>query len=302
MANSENNNLSLQLSIITNLAIADGRRQNRAQLKIEKEGAPAKDVRVVLDLDGSAVFTSSMSGIYTLSTGEDGTITVDFVDTVAETVTLICFPVEEKQNIVSEVFEFLAESKVLKIDKVQTKNHSLYFGEPNIMWDGASFFINVIGGSGSLTWAIKEGEEQAIKLRSDDFGSAEVIAVSPFTGSRSITATDKVTGETVTHTFTVTDYLSLSTEKHTLSEVLEHDAQRLLSRSKFADLYEQWGKLSDYPGWLPDTLYWTNEYQIDTGMATYFNSTTGIFTQSSFIISGAEIEQGLALINDQVLS
>jgi len=69
--------------------------------------------------------------------------------------------------------------------------------------------------------------------------------------------------------------------------------KKLLSKSTLKSLYEQWGDLSTYSEWLPNTPYWTSEYNLIGNKVTVMNSSTGIFVEESFINYGEIIVQGL---------
>lgn len=285
--------LTLRLEKVKNNAVSDGKDINTVGLYIESKDAPVANIRVVFEVDGAAIFVNSRAGVYATSSNQDGFVEVSFTSTQIEHVELSCFIVEDKQNVVFTDFDFIKIRDIFKIERVQSRNQTLYYGEPTIIWEGASILLHTSGGSGEVEWSVGDEKKNNISLVSDDYGSAEATAVSYFTGSCEIIAKDKVTGETSNHIFDVHNYLYPTKTKTGLQEVIQDKDKKLLSKSTLKSLYEQWGDLSTYSEWLPNTPYWTSEYNLIGNKVTVMNSSTGIFVEESFINYGEIIVQGL---------
>lgn len=298
MANVKNTNSTLKLNSEKESAVADGQDINTISLLVENnKGEAVTNLRVVFTVDGQAVFVNNMTGTYVANTDNGGIISLDIVDTAVENVTVSCFPVDQKDNIAQLELVFTEVRQIFKIERVQTKSQTLYPGEPTIIWDSASFLIETSGGSGEVEWSFAGDYEGELKLQQDDYGAAEVTALSWFVGSRTVKATDKVTGETAEHTFNITDYISISREIIGLTDALSEPDKNLLTVSKFKRLYDQWGDLSQYNGWKPDTFYWTDEYNLNANKAICFNSSTGIFIEGGYMSFGDIVLQGFVYID-----
>ncbi len=285
--------LTAELTKVRDNASANGKDANRVSLSITRGGQPAEGIRVVFNVDGNAIFVNNRSGVYSAESDSHGLITLDFIDELVENVNLTSFIVEQKEETFSAEFNFVAAQGDFKIDRVQTKNQTLYYNEPTIIWDGASFILMTSCGSGEVTWEISGEDREGIRLESDEYGSAEVTAISAFVGVRSITARDKSTGETATHAFNITHYIEPGAEKITLLDAVQNKENNpLLPKSALRMLYDQWGDLSSYNGWLPNTFYWSDEYKLSANTAWSFNDSTGIFVEDSYQSFGVPSEQG----------
>ncbi|MFU9137856.1 Ig-like domain-containing protein [Erwinia tasmaniensis] len=285
--------MTLRLEKVKNNAVSDGRDINTVGLYIESKDAPVANIRVVFEVDGAAIFVTSRAGVYATSSNQDGFVEVSFTSTKIEHVELSCFIVEDKQNVVFTGFDFIKIRDIFKIDRVQSRNQTLYYGEPNFIWEGASILLHTSGGSGEVEWSVGDEKKNNISLVSDDYGSAEATAISYFTGSCEVIAKDKVTGETSNHIFYVHNYLYPTKNKIGLQEVIQDKDKRLLSKSALKTIYDQWGDLSVYSEWLPNTPYWTSQYNLIANKVTVMNSSTGIFVEEPFINYGEIIMQGL---------
>lgn len=286
MANLRNINYTLKLSSEKESAVADGKDINTILLHVENNGEAVSNLRVVFTVDGQAAFVNNLTGTYVANTDSLGMISLDIFDTEIETVTLSCFPVDQDENIAQLELVFTEVLQIFKIERVQTKSQTLYPGEPTIIWDSASFLVETSGGSGEIEWSFTGDYEGELKLAQDDYGAAEVTALSWFVGSRTVKVTDKVTGETAEHTFNISDYIYISPETIGLIDALNIPDKNLLAVDKLKTLYDQWGDLSQYNGWEPDAFYWTSEYNLNINKATCFNSSTGIFIEDGYMSFG----------------
>lgn len=293
MANETNIHYTLKLDSKKESAVADGKDVNTISLHVaSNEGEDVANLRVVFTVDGQAIFVNNQTGTYVANTDSGGVISLDIADTTVENVTVSCFPVEQKETIAQLELIFTEVQEIFKIELVQTKSQTLYPGEPTIIWDSASFLIETSGGSGEVEWSFVGDHNGEFKLQQNDYGAAEITALSWFLGSLTVKATDKVTGETAEHTFNISDYIYISREKIGLTDALNEPDKNLLSVDKFKKLYDQWGYLSQYNGWEPDSFYWTNEYNLNSNKATCFNSYTGIFIEGGYISFGEVVLQG----------
>lgn len=292
MKDAQISELTIRLEKVKDNAVSDSTDINTVALYIERNEAPVANIRVVFEVGGSAIFVNSKAGVYATSSDQDGFIEVSFTNNQIEKVELSCFVVEDKQIVVFTEFNFIEIREIFRIDRVQSKNQTLYYGEPTYIWDGASILLHTSGGSGEVEWSVSDALKNNVSLVGDDYGSAEATAVSYFTGDCEIIAKDKVTGETSNHIFDIHKYIYPGKTKIGLTEILLDKDKELLSKSMLKSLYDQWGDLSTYSEWLPDTAYWTGEYNLIGVTATLMNSSTGIFVEESFINYGESILHG----------
>lgn len=299
MSNNALKKLKLTILNKKDNAPCNGTETNGFILKVEDSHGPVENIRMIFNVDGSAIFTSSHSGIYSSFTNELGEISVSFTDSEEEEVRVYCFPAEQRDSYIEETFTFVPVREIFLIDAARTQNHTLYFNEPSVIWNGASFSVTTKGGSGEVEWHLSGAEKESVGLKVDKSGAAEITAISPFKGTISVTAKDKVTGETATHSFTVSHYITLSSDLITLSEILEDERKKLIAPAIFNIIYDQWGNLADYNGWLSDEFYWTSEYDTNTMQARLFNSSTGITVYDSYVANGQEIQKAQAYIENK---
>ncbi len=288
--------ISVQLEVLVDGVPANGLESNQVRAKVLSiDKQPLANQRVVFSIkEGSALFKENQLALYAVETDRFGQALADVTNTIAEDVVLTCSVISASEIQAIETLLFTEVHEKFKIKSVQTLNHSLFVGEPTVVWTGASFEIITEGGTGSANWQVVSQQEY-IHIQNGLHGSVIVEIVGPFIGECKIIGRDETTEEEIEYRFSVGHYLFNYRDVKPLSEAISNAPDnKLVPKEVLNSLYAQWGSMLDYTGWTNHILeYWTNQYSMIENDATVFDISTGLSRKISTLTpEGAEIERG----------
>lgn len=134
-------------------AFADGKASNSITFTLQdsETGEALRNTRLVCIIKGQAIFTENKATLYSATTNNEGEVTVHLVSEVERLISVSCFLASSPANVLNADVCFVKPLEVFKINEIKTLNHTLYYGEPSIVWTGASFLITTRGGSGEVS-------------------------------------------------------------------------------------------------------------------------------------------------------
>lgn len=290
-----NENKARLAFVVTNDgAVADGKASNSITFSVQdsETGEALRNNRLVCIIKGQAIFTENKATLYSATTNNQGEVTVHVISEAVGLVNVSCFLANSPANVLNADVSFVKPLDAFQIHEIKTLNHTLYYGEPSVVWTGASFVITTRGGSGEVIWSVLDNVND-IELQATPDGAAQITVKAPFIGSRRVEGVDAQTQERIVYQFMVRNFVELVSQEGSLESVLIDANKQLLSKEIFSSLYQQWGNLASYEGWLPSN-YWVDQYSIEANTAQVFNSKTGITTKQAILVNDVAKLSGIA--------
>ena len=248
----------LTLSVITDNATANGQTYNNVMASVTnpENSAPVPGANVMFTVSGSALFSN---GTTTLSgrTNSEGQFFASLSNTVVENVQVTAVSGADTATV---QIHFAEQQAPLTITRVFNKNKTIPRGEPTIAWHGAMLYIEAAGGSGNYEWAVTEG--------------SDVLSVTDSHSNQATLHFESVTAQSAERTYVVTlnDGADVIEYSFTLNQYFTQFGQwegyDVLNSDKYPpisvlqELYNQWGNMRNYEGWLPSnevSHYWSND-------------------------------------------
>lgn len=243
---------------------------------------PVTNIDVQFKVDnGSAVFSETQSNIAKAVTSTRGIAEVHVTDTVSEKVNITCTVLSDSASTASQEMSFRPATESFSITSARNINHTFLLGEPSIAWASAEFLIMTEGGSGKgIKWTI-ENNAPEVTVASQD----TTTGVATFRGyprsAITIIATDTLTNESDTYSFTIRHFINMSVGEVSLKSAIKSHGSYLLSPTVYSSMYKQWGDFTRYPIWSSiknkKQNFWTNEYGLIS--ATVFNISKGTLSE-----------------------
>ncbi|WP_413492394.1 hypothetical protein [Morganella psychrotolerans] len=236
------------------------------------------DISVICKVNGSAIFKESNSPILKTKTNEVGEVAIHITNSKSENniVEVYLFDMPDIKENAS--ISFHDEITPIKISHVTNINHTFNKGEPSIAWVGAYFYIETTGGLGKVEWHFDESDFLLIENEDEDKNKSKVTILKEIKSVLTLVGTDDITNEKVTFNLNIKKFILMSEKNVKYKDLLiNKDAYDILDKMSYELLYQEWGKISSYPGWGDNEEYWTEKHNTLLGTVYIFNLDTGFY-------------------------
>lgn len=249
---------------------------------------PVTNIDVQFKIDGgSAVFSETQSNIAKAVTSTGGRAEIHVTDTVSEKINITCTVLADSASNASQEMSFRPATESFAITSARNINHTFLLGEPTIAWSSAEFLIMTAGGGGKgIKWTI-ENNAPEVTVQSQD-NETGVLTFRGYPRSAiTIIATDILTNETDTYSFTIRHFINTSAGEKNLGTAISSHGLYLLSPTVYSSMYKQWGDFTRYPIWSSINVkkqnFWTSEYGLIN--ATVFNISKGTLSEEARLLN-----------------
>lgn len=249
--------VSTTLAVTSNNAIANGKSFNQIEATVlnKSTNKPESNISVTFTIsNGSSTFIDGAT-TFTNTSDAEGKVYARLISQTAGTSNVVAQTYTGASN--SEYVDFTENYSELEIVRIYNEVKSFSESGLTTAWPNATFYVEASGGSGDFTWNVNE--ESEVKFENQDNFTAIFIFTSNAGPNKTytITVTDNVTKKYTTHTFTLDAFFSSFGDWNTYN---------LLSKAQYpsiaelTSLYNEWGDMSKYAGWLIENgyNYWTN--------------------------------------------
>lgn len=275
--------ISLKLDVLSDNAHANGAAVNciKATVTDDDKGTPLSEKVVTFSLNSNSAAFENGSDLYNTTTDSRGEAYASLSDTKAEevSVTVMCEDMKEKTLV-----HFSENNYPLSIGSFYNKNKKFSPINSIIIWEGAEVFFSASGGSGDYSWSV-DGSVQIVGSSSSD-----ILQLKIYTSSNSkfsVILKDNLTGDTLERTI----YTEAMLYNFGKWEVYIPTNRHYASVEDLQTLFNQWGDMSAYEGWIPsgkDGYYWAlSDESASAPVVNLINGTVSAReTQSDLTVCG----------------
>lgn len=249
-------NLALVLDVVSDNARANGSAVNRVLATVTDLNTqkPLQGQEVIFTITGGTAVFDDGSASHIVTTDSSGEVYASVKDETVESVTITAYSGDVKEK---ATVHFSRDYSPLQIGRVYNTNKSFQTGHPVTAWVGAELILSANGGSGKYNWNVNYPEElqpeslsgESVRMFFTDsaFPNKEYV----------IEVTDDVTGENSSYRFSLNVFFT-EFGIDTYYDLLNH--LKYPSQNELVALYNDWGRMDAYPGWLlrGNPYYWTN--------------------------------------------
>lgn len=264
--------LSTTLAVISNDAIANGSSFNQIVATVinKNTGEPESGASVNFSIsNGDSTFIDGAT-TFTNTSDADGKVYARLISTSPGSSNVVAQTYTGASN--SVYVDFTEDYSELEIIRIFNTLKS--FGEegPTTAWPDATFYVEAAGGSGDYTWGVNDDSAISFESQNHQTGTFVFTSNTEANVTYTISVTDNVTNLKTSHSFTL--HVFFSTFGNWSAYNILHK-NKYPSLANLTSLYDQWGDMSKYPGWLISGgyHYWTNTEEL--GFSQAVNLKTG---------------------------
>lgn len=248
---------------------------NLTAFVVDHNGQPMQGQLVTLTTTGG---TLSVSQVLTDSSGK-GTFTLTSSAAVSATVTATTNGYSDTADVTFEQVTLTVSASA--VDSSGGNTNGIVFGEksPTYAWTGSQLKLDVTGATGDITWSSSSSTVTV---------SDNVITLNDKAQNVTLTGTDTA-GHTVTYTLNTTGWVKyLSTDKAAYGvaqTTCSSNGGSIMSKAVMQAVYDEWGNLYAYNGWIRQYYMTSTAYSNGTVSATNnyaFWGETGLWVKNSW--------------------